>query len=155
MADRSGLLDNGRSLDMMAAKRNPRKNAEPITMKNQPQNVEVFKNLNWAETISAFWEMQPGAVSLASQRCKDVPAFGDSKVRSARQGWAAGVRRQKCVPSSKTQPRSTTAIGAQLGDAAGVRWQRGRWRSMVMDFACFQFWPQQWWWSRECVCFQF
>lgn len=54
MADRSGLLDNGRSLDMMAAKRNPRKNAEPITMKNQPQNVEVFKNLNWAETISAF-----------------------------------------------------------------------------------------------------
>ena len=46
MADRSGLSDNGRSLDMTVAKRNPRKNAEPITMKNQPQNVEVFKNLN-------------------------------------------------------------------------------------------------------------
>lgn len=65
--------------------------------------------------------MQPGAVSLASQRCKDVPAFGDSKVQSARQGWAAGVRRQERVPSSKMQPRSTIATGAQLGDAAGVR----------------------------------
>ncbi|KAK9211663.1 hypothetical protein WN943_001040 [Citrus x changshan-huyou] len=48
--------------------------------------------------------MQSDAVSLASQRCSRVPAFGDSKVRSARRGWAASTQRQQRVSSSATQP---------------------------------------------------